>query len=89
MLVLMVVVVVLLHCSLFKTILALNSVLIWKLLVFEFLLGVAKNFLSSKSALVVNIVLQSDVFQLLTLFVGALTYLEPKLFFFIIFHNHT
>jgi hypothetical protein len=69
-------------CLLFKFTLALNSALpFWKLLVSEFLLGISETLLRSTSAPQVKIV------SLLMLFVGTLTYVEPKLFFLIIFHN--
>jgi hypothetical protein len=67
-------------CSLFNLIFVPNSVFpVWKLLVFELLLGM--------SALQVNIVTLLDALQLIILFAGTLTYLEPKLFLLIIFYN--
>jgi hypothetical protein len=47
----------------------------------EFLLGKSDTFLRSMPALLVKLVPLRDVHQLLMLFVGTLTYLEPKLFF--------
>jgi hypothetical protein len=74
------------HWFLFKLTLILNSVhLFWKLVVFEFLLGVSVTFLCSLSALKVKIVPLQDALQLLMLFVGTLAYLEPKLFILINF----
>jgi hypothetical protein len=71
--------------SLFRFILALNSpLLFWKPLGFEFLLGIADIFPCSLSTLEAIILL-----QLLMLFVGTSTYLEPKLILWIIFYNGT
>jgi hypothetical protein len=55
-------------------------------LVLNFLLGISEIFLCSISAPQVNIVLL-DAPQLLMLFVGTLTYLEPSLFLLIIIYN--
>jgi hypothetical protein len=75
---------------LFKFTLVLNSVLMfWKLLVSEFLLGTSDILLCSMSAPQVKIVPLPDVHQLLILFAGTLTYLEPKTFSFIIFYTAT
>jgi hypothetical protein len=73
------------HCSLFTFTLALNSILFWKLLVFEFLLGISENFPCSLSAVLANIVLL-DALHLPMLFVETLTYLKTKLFLLIIFY---
>jgi hypothetical protein len=73
---------------LFKFTLVLNSVLFWKLLVFEFLLGVSETFLCMVSALQVKSVPVLDALHLL-MFVGMLMYLEPKLFFLFIFYSGT
>jgi hypothetical protein len=76
------------HCFLFKFTLALTSVLLfWKLLVFEFLLGIPETLLCSMSAPQVNIVPLVDALQLLMLFAGSLTYSEPKISSVIIFYN--
>jgi hypothetical protein len=77
------------YCSSFKFILVLNSVLFWNLLVFDILLGISETVFCSISALQVKVALLLDAFQLLMLFVGAPTYLEPKLFLLIIFCNGT
>jgi hypothetical protein len=69
------------HCSLFKCTFVLNSVLFWKLSVFEFLLGIHTrepfmfNVCSSRKTAFLLC-----VFQLLVVSVGTLTYLEPQLF---------
>jgi hypothetical protein len=66
--------------SSFQFNLALNSVLLfWKLLVFEFLLGVSQNFVCSVSVFLAKTVILLDALQLLVLFVGTLIYFEPKL----------
>jgi hypothetical protein len=76
------------HCFLFKFTVHINSVLLfWKLLVFEFLFGPLKTLLSSMSAPQVRIVPLLDALQLLTLFAGTLTYLEPKLYLLIVFYS--
>jgi hypothetical protein len=75
-------------CFLFKFTLALRSVpVFWKLLAFEFLLGISETLLCSTSAPRVKIVPLLDVRQLQMLFGGALTYSEPRTFSVIIFHN--
>jgi hypothetical protein len=77
-----------LHCSLFKFALFLNSVLVfWKLLIFEFLLGISETSLCSTSVPKVKIVPLLDVLQLPMLFARMFTYLETKLFSLIIFYN--
>jgi hypothetical protein len=75
--------------SLFCFSFALNTVILfWKLLVFEFLLYTSQNFLCSISALRVNnTVFLPDALQLLILFVGTLTYLEPTMLLLITFYN--
>jgi hypothetical protein len=76
------------HCFLFKCTLVLNSVLLfWKLLVFEFLLGILETFLRSVSVPQVKIAPLLDALQLLMLFAETLTYLEPNIFSPIIFYN--
>jgi hypothetical protein len=70
------------HCSFFKFTSA-SVLLVRKLLVFEFLLGISETFLCSVSALLVKIVLMLDVPQLLKLSVDTSMYLEPKLFLFV------
>jgi hypothetical protein len=50
--------------------------------VFEFLLDKSENFPCSVSALLVKTVLQLDELQLLILFIGTLTYLEPRVFLY-------
>jgi hypothetical protein len=75
------------HSFLFKFTLVLNSVLFWKLLVFEFILGKSETLLCSVSAPQVKIVPLLGWHQLLILFAGTLTYLEPKTFSLIIFYN--
>jgi hypothetical protein len=68
--------------------LVINSALpFWKLLVSEFLLGISETLLCSMSALRVKIVPLLDVHQLLMLFAGTLTYLEPEKFTLIICYN--
>jgi hypothetical protein len=52
----------------------------WKLLVFEFLLGVTGTLLHLTFAFEVKIFFLPDALQLLMLFVRTLTYLETKLF---------
>jgi hypothetical protein len=75
------------HSFLFRFTLVLNSVLqFWKLLVFEFLLGVSQTLHCSMSAPKVKTVPLLDVHQLLMLFVGTLTYSEPRKFTLIIFY---
>jgi hypothetical protein len=77
------------HCTLFKFNMALNSALfLWKLLFFEFLLGILETFLRSISALRVKSCLSADALQLL-IFSGILTYLEPKLPLLMIFSSCT
>jgi hypothetical protein len=72
---------------LFKFTLVLNSVLLfWKLLVFEFLLGISETLLCSVTTHRVNFSLFFDVHELLILFAGTLTYSEPRTFSLIIFH---
>jgi hypothetical protein len=71
-------------CALFKFTLVLNSVLFWRLLIFEFLL-IYQNYLCSISAVVKTVLL--DALQLQMLSVGTLTYLEPKMFLLIMFYN--
>jgi hypothetical protein len=79
------------HYFLFKFTSVLNSAfLVWKMLVFEFLLGMSENLLFSMSALQVQIVLFFlEELQLLMLIVGTVTYLEPKLFLLTIFYSGT
>jgi hypothetical protein len=75
-----------LRCTLFIQVL--HAVLLFrKLLVFEFLLGISGGLLCSMSAPHVKIVPLLDVRQLLMLFAGAMTYLETRTFFLIIFYN--
>jgi hypothetical protein len=77
-------------CSLFKFALVLNSVLSFcELLVFDFLLSTSKALLCLMSAPQVKIVLLIDALQLLMLFVGTLTHVEPKLFSLSLFYNDT
>jgi hypothetical protein len=59
----------------------------WKLLVSEFLLGISETFHCSMFDLHVKIVPLLDVHQLLMLYKGTLTYLEPETFTLIIFYN--
>jgi hypothetical protein len=54
---------------------------------FKFLLGILETLLCSMSALQVKITPLLDALQLLMLFAGTLTYLEPKMFSSIIFYN--
>jgi hypothetical protein len=61
---------------------------LWKLLVFEFLLGISETLLSSISAHHVKIVLLLDALQVLILFTGTSVCLEPKLFFLNLFNSH-
>jgi hypothetical protein len=76
------------RCFLLKFTVVLNSALLfWKLLAFEFLLGTSETFLCSVSAPQADIVPLLDVLQLLMLFAGILTYLEPNLFSLITFHD--
>jgi hypothetical protein len=76
------------HSFLLMSNLVLNSALpFWKLLVSEFLLGTSETLLCSMSALKVKIVPLLDVHQLIMLFAGTLTYLEPETFTLIIFYN--
>jgi hypothetical protein len=76
------------HSFLLMSTLVLNSALaFWKLLVSEFLLGTSETLLCSMSALPVKIVPLLDLHQLLMLFAGTLTYLEPETFSLIIFYN--
>jgi hypothetical protein len=76
------------HSFLLMSTLVLNSPLpFWKLLVSEFLIGISETLLCSMSALQVKIVSLLDVHQLLMLFAGTLTYLEPETFTLIIFYN--
>jgi hypothetical protein len=66
------------HSILFKFILVLNSVLLFrKLLVFEFLFGISEALHCSMSHPHVKVVALLDVHQLLLLFAGTLTYSEP------------
>jgi hypothetical protein len=75
-------------CSLLKFTVVLNSVLLfWKLLAYEFLLGTSEILLCSVSAPQADIVPLLDALQLLMLFAGILTYLEPNLFSLIIFYE--
>jgi hypothetical protein len=61
------------HSVLFKFTLVLNSVLLlWKLLVFEFQLGISETLLCSVSASHVKIVPLLDVYQLLMFFLWTL-----------------
>jgi hypothetical protein len=53
----------------------------------EFLLGPLETLLRSMSGSQVKIFPRLDGLQLLILFTGTLTYLKPKLFFLIVFHN--
>jgi hypothetical protein len=74
------------HSFLLKSTLVSNSALpFWKMLVFEFLLGIWETLLCSMSALQIKIVPLLDVHQLLMLFAGTLTYSEPETFTLIIF----
>jgi hypothetical protein len=76
------------RCFLLKFTVVLNRVLLfWKLLAFEFLLGTSETLLCSVSAPQADIVLLLDVLQLLMLFAGILTYLEPNLFSLITFYE--
>jgi hypothetical protein len=76
------------HSFLFKFTLVLNSVLLfWKLLVFEFLVGISDTLIYSMPVPHVKIVPLLDVHQLLMLFAAALTYSESRTFSFIIFHK--
>jgi hypothetical protein len=82
--------IILMHCFLFEFTLVLTTDLLFsKLLVSEFLLSLAENFLCSMSAVLVKIVLLLDAPQLLMLFVGTLTYMKRKLFLVIVFYNIT
>jgi hypothetical protein len=75
------------HSFLFKFTLVLISLLLfWKLLVFEFLLGISETLLCSVSAPHVKIVPLLDEHQLL-MFARTLTYLEPRTFSLIILYN--
>jgi hypothetical protein len=76
------------HSFLFKFTSAINSdLLFWKLLVFEFLLGISNTLLCSVSAPQVQIVPLLDVLQLLMSFAATLNYSEPRTFFLIILYN--
>jgi hypothetical protein len=76
------------QCFLLKFIFVLHfSLLFWKFLVFEFLLGTLETLLCSVSAPQVNIVPLLDALQLLMLFAGTFTYSEPKMFSSIVFYN--
>jgi hypothetical protein len=76
------------HCFLFKFTVALNSVLLfWKLLVFEFPLGISETLLCSMSAPQVKIVPLLHAYHPLMFFAGTLTYLEPKPLSVIVFYN--
>jgi hypothetical protein len=67
-------------CVFFRFTLVLNSpLLVSKLLVFEFMLGISETFLCSVPAAEVKFVLLDELHPLV-LFLGVLTYLEPKLF---------
>jgi hypothetical protein len=75
-------------CLLLKFTMVLNSALLfWKLLAFEFLLGTSETLLCSVSAPQADIDPLLDVLQLLMLFAGILTYLEPNLFSLIIYYE--
>jgi hypothetical protein len=75
------------HSILFQFPVILNSVLLfWKLLVFEFLLGISETLLCSMSAPHVKTVPLLDVHQLLMLSAGTLTYSEPRTFSSIILY---
>jgi hypothetical protein len=66
------------HSVLFKFVLVLNYVLMfWKLLVFEFLLGISEIFLCSIFALLLDV-------HRLPIFARTLTYLEPTTYSLII-----
>jgi hypothetical protein len=79
----------LMHCSLFKFTLLLNSVLpFWKLLVFESLLGISETLLCPMSTIQLKIVLPLDMHQLLMLSAGTLIYLKQKLFLSVILYNN-
>jgi hypothetical protein len=59
------------HSFSFKFTLALNSVLFWTLLVFEFLLGISENFLYLTSIRLVTILILLEALLLLTFFRDA------------------
>jgi hypothetical protein len=61
-----------------------SALLVWKLLVSEFLLGISETLLCSMSAPHLKIVPLVDVHQLLMLSAGTLTYLEPGTFSLIV-----
>jgi hypothetical protein len=74
------------YSFLLKFTFVLNSVLVfWKLLVFEFLLGITETLHCSMSVLHVKIVLLLDVHQQLMLSARMLKYSEPRTFTLIIF----
>jgi hypothetical protein len=77
------------HCFLFKFTLVLYSLLLsWKLLLFEFLLGILRTSLCYMSAPHVKTVPLLGVHKLLMLFAGTLTYSEPRTFSLIAFYNN-
>jgi hypothetical protein len=55
--------------------------------VLDILLGISDTFLCSMSTFQVKATLLLDARQLLILFVGILTYLEPKLFLLIVLYS--
>jgi hypothetical protein len=73
--------------SFFKFTLVLSSVLFLEHLGFKFLLGISEAFVCRMPALKVKVVFLLVAIQLLMLFAGALTYLEPELFVLIRFCN--
>jgi hypothetical protein len=80
--IIIIIIVIIMHCFLFKFTLVLYSVLLfWKLLVFEFLPGIAETLLCSMSTPHVRTAPLQDAYQLLImLFVGTLTYFNPKIY---------
>jgi hypothetical protein len=68
------------HPSFFTYTLALSFVLFWKLMIFEFLVGISETFLCPIFALLVKTILLLDVLQLLMLLVGTFICLKPKVY---------
>jgi hypothetical protein len=75
--------------SLCRFTLVINYVFFRTLLGFDFLLGMTESSLRSIFPISVNLLLPLVALQLLRLFVGSLTYLEPKQLPLIIFYSGT
>jgi hypothetical protein len=67
------------HCALFKLMVLNCALLLWKLFVLDFLLGIPEKFPCSMSAVPVKIVIPLDDLQVL-MSAGTSKYLESKLF---------